>query len=183
MNAMKKIMALLLVFALAVSCLPLGAVTAFATEIDDPQSSVEDVTIPDAAKEATAPETEPPTEAEESPTEETEPTTAPTEAAEAETEPAETEPSTEPTEEPPNIVMFSASPASDDDSGSSGSEVGEGGDGSGNAAGDGSSNMIAVGVTMQVVYYRYDDCYNRYNSHGSRRTAHFPGRRGYGHSQ
>ena len=167
MNAMKKIMALLLVFALAVSCLPLGAVTAFATEIDDSQSSVEDVTTPDATEETTVPETEPPTEAEESPTEETEPTTAPTEAAEAETEPAETEPSTEPTEEPPNIMMFSASPASDDDSGSSGSEVGEGGDGSGNAAGDGSSNMIAVGVTMQVVYYRYDDCYNRYNSHGS----------------
>ena len=167
MNAMKKIMALLLVFALAVSCLPLGAVTAFATEIDDSQSSVEDVTTPDATEETTAPETEPPTEAEESPTEETEPTTAPTEAAEAETEPAEAEPSTEPTEEPPSIMMFSASPASDDDSGSSGSEVGEGGDGSGNAAGDGSSNMIAVGVTMQVVYYRYDDCYNRYNSHGS----------------
>ena len=167
MNAMKKIMALLLVFALAVSCLPLGAVTAFATEIDDSQSSVEDVTTPDATEETTVPETEPPTEAEESPTEETEPTTAPTEAAEAETEPAEAEPSTEPTEEPPSIMMFSASPASDDDSGSSGSEVGEGGDGSGNAAGDGSSNMIAVGVTMQVVYYRYDDCYNRYNSHGS----------------
>lgn len=167
MNAMKKIMALLLVFTLAVSCLPLGAVTAFATEIDDSQSSVEDVTTPDATEETTASETEPPTEAEESPTEETEPTTAPTEAAEAETEPAETEPSTEPTEEPPSIMMFSASPASDDDSGSSGSEVGEGGDGSGNAAGDGSSNMIAVGVTMQVVYYRYDDCYNRYNSHGS----------------
>ena len=167
MNAMKKIMALLLVFALAVSCLPLGAVTAFATEIDDSQSSVEDVTTPDATEETTVPETEPPTEAEESPTEETEPTTAPTEAAEAETEPAETEPSTEPTEEPPNIMMFSASPASDDDSGSSGSEVGGGGDGSGNTAGDGSSNMIAVGVTMQVVYYRYDDCYNRYNSHGS----------------
>lgn len=167
MNAMKKIMALLLVFTLAVSCLPLGAVTAFATEIDDSQSSVEDVTTPDATEETTVPETEPPTEAEESPTEETEPTTAPTEAVEVETEPAETEPSTEPTEEPPNIMMFSASPASDNDSGSSGSEVGEGGDGSGNAAGDGSSNMIAVGVTMQVVYYRYDDCYNRYNSHGS----------------
>ena len=64
-------------------------------------------------------------------------------------------------------MLFSASPASDDDSGSSGSEVGEGGDGSGNAAGEGSSNMIAVGVTMQVVYYRYDECYNRYNSHGN----------------
>ncbi|MBQ5867128.1 MAG: hypothetical protein IIW56_10680 [Oscillospiraceae bacterium] len=166
MNAMKKVMALLLVFALAVSCLPLGAVTAFATEIDDSQSSVEDVTTPDATEETTAPETEPPTEAEESPTEETEPTTAPTEAAEAETEPSATDPATEPTEEPQRTMMFSASPASDD-SGSSGSEVGGGGDGSGNTAGDGSSNMIAVGVTMQVVYYRYDDCYNRYNSHGS----------------
>ena len=166
MNAMKKIMALLLVFALAVSCLPLGAVTAFATEIDDSQSSVEDVTTPDATEETTVPETEPPTEAEESPTEETEPTTAPTEAAEAETEPSATDPATEPTEEPQRTMMFSASPASDD-SGSSGSEVGGGGDGSGNTAGDGSSNMIAVGVTMQVVYYRYDDCYNRYNSHGS----------------
>ena len=166
MNAMKKVMALLLVFALAVSCLPLGAVTAFATEIDDSQSSVEDVTTPDATEETTVPETEPPTEAEESPTEETEPTTAPTEAAEAETEPSATDPATEPTEEPQRTMMFSASPASDD-SGSSGSEVGGGGDGSGNTAGDGSSNMIAVGVTMQVVYYRYDDCYNRYNSHGS----------------
>lgn len=167
MNAMKKVMALLLVFALAVSCLPLGAVMAFAAEIDDPQSSVEDATAPDATEETTAPETEPPTETEEPPTEETEPTTAPTEEAEAETKPAETEPSTEPTGEPQAPMMFSASPASDDDSGSSGSEVGDGGDGSGNAAGDGSSNMIAVGVTMQVVYYRYDDCYNRYNSHGS----------------
>lgn len=167
MNAMKKVMALLLVFALAVSCLPLGAVTAFAAEIDDPQSSVEDATAPDATEETTAPETEPPTETEEPPTEETEPTTAPTEEAVAETEPAETEPSTEPTGEPQAPMMFSASPASDDDSGSSGSEVGDGGDGSGNTAGDGSSNMIAVGVTMQVVYYRYDDCYNRYNSHGS----------------
>ena len=27
--------------------------------------------------------------------------------------------------------------------------------------------MVAAGVTMQVVYYRYDQCYNRYNSHGS----------------
>ena len=166
MNAMKKVMALLLVFALAVSCLPLGSVTAFAAEIDDPQTSTEDATIPSETEEATAPETEPPTETEEPPAEETEPTTAPTEAAEAKTEPSATDPATEPTEEPQRTMMFSASPASDD-SGSSGSEVGGGGDGSGNTAGDGSSNMIAVGVTMQVVYYRYDDCYNRYNSHGS----------------
>ena len=166
LNAMKKVMALLLVFALAVSCLPLGAVTAFAAEIDDPQTSTEDATIPSETEEATAPETEPPTETEEPPAEEAEPTTAPTEAAEAKTEPSATDPATEPTEEPQRTMMFSASPASDD-SGSSGSEVGGGGDGSGNTAGDGSSNMIAVGVTMQVVYYRYDDCYNRYNSHGS----------------
>ena len=166
LNAMKKVMALLLVFALAVSCLPLGSVTAFAAEIDDPQTSTEDATIPSETEEATAPETEPPTETEEPPAEETEPTTAPTEAAEAKTEPSATDPATEPTEEPQRTMMFSASPASDD-SGSSGSEVGGGGDGSGNTAGDGSSNMIAVGVTMQVVYYRYDDCYNRYKSHGS----------------
>ena len=121
---MKKSLALLLVFALALSCFPLGAVTAFAAENEEAQ---------------------PPTE----PTE-----TTPTEAAE--TEPAETEeaPTEEPIEPDKGVMMFSASPASDDDSGGSGSEVGEGGDGSGNAAGDGSSNMIAVGVTMQVVYYR-----------------------------
>ena len=51
--------------------------------------------------------------------------------------------------------------------GSSGSEVGVGGDGGGNAPGSGASYMISAGVTMQIVYYRYDQCYNRYNSHGS----------------
>ena len=51
--------------------------------------------------------------------------------------------------------------------GSSGSETGDGGDGSGNKPGDGSNYMIAVGVTMQVVYFRYDECFNRYNSHGN----------------
>lgn len=50
--------------------------------------------------------------------------------------------------------------------GSSGSEIGDGG-GGGSVAGEGASNMVAAGVTMQVVYYRYDQCYNRYNSHGS----------------
>lgn len=50
--------------------------------------------------------------------------------------------------------------------GSSGSEIGDGG-GGGNAAGSGFSIMVAVGVTMQIVYYLYDQCYNRYNSHGS----------------
>jgi LPXTG-motif cell wall-anchored protein len=142
---MKKSLALLLVFALALSCLPLGAVTAFAAENE---------------------ETQPPSEpVDTTPTEVTE--TEPAETEEAPTE--ESTPETVPNEEPidKGTMMFSASPASDDDSGSSGSEVGDGGDGSGNAAGDGSSNMIAVGVTMQIVYYRYDECYNRYNSHGS----------------
>ena len=150
MNVMKKSLALLLVFALALSCLPLGAVTAFAAENEETQPPNE---VPDTiSTEAT--ETQP-NETEEAPTEATTPETEPIE----ETTPAEEEPSKGP-------MMFAASPASDD-SGSSGSEVGDGGDGSGNTAGDGSSNMIAVGVTMQVVYYRYDECYNRYNSHGS----------------
>ena len=137
MNVMKKSLALLLVFALALSCFPLGAVTVFAAENEDTQPSTE---VPD---------------------------TTPTEALEI--EPVETgeAPTEEPIELDQGVMLFSASPASDDDSGSSGSEVGEGGDGSGNAAGDGSSNMIAVGITMQVVYYRYDECYNRYNSHGN----------------
>ena len=152
---MKKSLALLLVFALALSCFPLGAVTAFAAENEEtqPPSEPADTTPTEVT------ETQPPTE-----------TKAPTEATTPESEPAEeTAPSEELSEEEPpqGVMMFSASPASDDDSGSSGSEVGEGGDGSGNAAGDGSSNMIAVGVTMQVVYYRYDECYNRYNSHGN----------------
>ena len=147
---MKKSLALLLVFALALSCLPLGAVTAFAAENEEtqPPTEVPD-TVPTEATETL------PTETEEAPTEATTPETESVE----ETTPAEEEPSKGP-------IMFAASPASDD-SGSSGSEVGDGGDGSGNTAGDGSSNMIAVGVTMQVVYYRYDECYNRYNSHGS----------------
>lgn len=172
MNAMKKVMALLLVFALAVSCLPLGAVTAFAAEMEDPQTPADDVN-PDATV-ATEPVTEPTTETTEAPTEETEAATEPaTEGTEpipeetvAEEEPVEetTEP-TQPTEPDKGPLMKSA--GIDPKGGSSGSETGDGGDGGGNAAGDGSSNMIAVGVTMQIVYYRYDQCYNRYNSHGS----------------
>ena len=175
MNAMKKVMALLLVFALAVSCLPLGAVTAFAAEMEDPQVPADDVLTPDATEEATEPVTEPTTETTEAQTEETESATEPvTEGTEpipeetvAEEEPVEetTEP-TQPIEPEKGPLMKSAAPA-DTKGGSSGSETGDGGDGSGNAAGDGSSNMIAVGVTMQIVYYRYDECYNRYNSHGS----------------
>lgn len=161
MSALKKTLALLLVFALALSCMPLGAVTAFAAEVDETEPPTEAPT--DAAEAVTEVTTEPTEEATEAPTEaSTEPVL---EAVEEETEPAK---ETTPTEEPPPVMMFAASPASEDsEGGSSGSETGDGGDGSGNAAGDGSSNMIAVGVTMQVVYYRYDQCYNRYNSHGS----------------
>ena len=68
-------MALLLVFALAVSCLPLGAVTAFAAEMEDPQTPADDVN-PDATV-ATEPVTEPTTETTEAPTEETEAATEP----------------------------------------------------------------------------------------------------------
>ena len=173
MNAMKKVMALLLVFALAVSCLPLGAVTAFAAEMEDPQVPTDDVLTPDATEEVTEPVTEPPTETEEAQTDATEPATEGTEPIPEETvgEDVPAEETTEPTEPTEPTVpdrgppMMAASPETK--GGSSGSEVGGGGDGGGNAAGDGSSNMIAVGVTMQIVYYRYDDCYNRYNSHGS----------------
>jgi len=157
LSKIKKSIALLLALVLAVSCLPLGAMTAFAAEMDETQPPTEEA--PDAGA------TEPTTEATETPTESTEaPTEATTEPVAEETEPTE---ETTPTEEVPPVMMFSANPASDTNGGSSGSETGDGGDGSGNTAGDGSSNMIAVGVTMQVVYYRYDECYNRYNSHGN----------------
>ena len=129
MHVMKKLLALLLVFLLALSCFPLGTVTALAAENED---------------------TQPPAD------------TVPTEVPES--EPSETE---APIEHDQESMLFSARPSSDDDSGSSGSEVGGGSDGSGDTAGSGSSNMIAVGVTMQIVYYRYDGCYNRYNSHGN----------------
>ena len=148
MNAMKKVMALLLVFALAVSCLPLGAVTAFAAEMEAPQVPMNDVIAPDATEETTEPVTEPPIETEEAQKEETGPTAESTELRALDS----------------GSLMMATSP--EIKGGSSGSEVGGGGS-SGNAAGDGASNMIAVGVTMQIVYYRYDDCYNRYNSHAS----------------
>ena len=58
MNAMKKVMALLLVFALAFACLPLGAVTAFATEMEDPQAPAEDVLATEVTEETTEPVTD-----------------------------------------------------------------------------------------------------------------------------
>ena len=74
MNVMKKSLALLLVFALALSCFPLGAVTAFAAENEEtqPPSEPADTTPTEVT------ETQPPTE-----------TKAPTEATTPESEPAE----------------------------------------------------------------------------------------------
>ena len=135
MKAIKKIISIFLVLVLAVSCFPLGAISVFATDMN----TADDTMLADA---------EVPTEAEEVPTEETRPT--------QEVIPAESDDSSA------DVDMYGVSPAAE--GGSSGSETGDGGSG-GNAAGDGDSRMVAAGVTMQVVYYRYDQCYNRYNSH------------------
>ena len=121
MNAMKKTLALLLVFALALSCLPLGAVTAFAAEADETQPPTEGVA--DADETATETSAEAPTEPTESSTETTEAATEePTEASTDSTTVVET---TTPTEETvptevsstedtgegmPPIMMFSAAP-------------------------------------------------------------------------
>ena len=77
MNVMKKSLALLLVFVLALSCLPLGAVTAFAAENEETQPPTE------------APETVPEEEAETRPDDTEE---APTEATTPETESVEEAP-------------------------------------------------------------------------------------------
>ena len=175
MNALKKTLALLLVLVMAVSCLPLGAVTAFAAELDETQAPADETQPPTVSEEPTEDTTEPVTELTEEPTtEESTPAEEPVDETVPETTPPKevpTEEATEPTEPTEQTTpdrgppMMAANPETK--GGSSGSEVGGGGDGGGNAAGSGSSNMIAVGVTMQIVYYRYDDCYNRYNSHGS----------------
>ena len=171
LNAMKKVMALLLVFALAVSCLPLGAVTAFAAEMEDSQVLTDNVLNPDGTEAIIEPVMEPTAETTEAPTEETEPATEPTtvgtepileETVEKEEPDEDATASTQPTEPDKGPLMKSA--GADTRGGSSGSETGDGEEG-GDAAGDGSSKMIACGVTMQIVYYRYDQCYNRNNSH------------------
>ena len=75
---MKKALALLLVFALAVSCFPLGSITAFAMENEDAQTSADDSLDPTVLEETVSPGTEPPTGTGEAPAEETEPVTGPT---------------------------------------------------------------------------------------------------------
>ena len=147
MNTMKKLIALLLVLVLAVSCFPLSAIEVFATE-SEPEVLLTDEPPDPSTLEETSDTTTEPLEPEE---------TLSTEEPEI-----PTEETTEPTEPNNRAPMFSTSP--DPRGGSSGSETGDGGS-SGDAAGDGDSNMVAAGVTMQIVYYRYDQCYNRYNSH------------------
>lgn len=52
------------------------------------------------------------------------------------------------------------------DGGSSGSTIGSGGGIGGVSPGGSGKNLgVGVGVTMQVVYYKYKDCYNRNNSY------------------
>ena len=147
MNTMKKLIALLLVLVLAVSCFPLSAIEVFATENETEVLLTDEPPDPSTLEETSDTTTEP-LEPEE---------TLPTEEPEIPTEEA-----TEPTEPDNRVPMMSATP--DPRGGSSGSETGDGGSG-GDAAGSGSSRMVAAGVTMQIVYYRYDQCYNRYNSH------------------
>lgn len=158
MNAMKKPLAFLLALVLLLACLPLGAVPAFAAEVDETQpptdadpEATEEPTVPETAGETASPETAPPVSTETSPTEND----------------ALVEGEMESVEIPMLFSTNEVMPLADINGGSSGSEIGDGGGGGGNTAGDGSSNMVAAGVTMQIVYYRYDQCYNRYNSHGN----------------
>ena len=147
MNTMKKLIALLLVLVMAVSCFPLSAIEVFATENETEVLLTDEPPDPSTLEETSDTTTEPLEPEETLPTEEPQ---------------IPIEETTEPTEPDNRVPMFSTSP--DPRGGSSGSETGDGGSG-GDAAGDGDSMMVAAGVTMQVVYYRYDQCYNRYNSH------------------
>ena len=157
MNAVKLSVVLLLILALTLSCLPLGAITAFAAEIGEDQILPSEPSDPNALAEIDATEVAIGVSGNDSISAPTE-TTTPSEELPTEDNPSEIIPTET------NPLMFSVSPLAD--GGSSGSETGDAGSG-GNEAGEGNSNMVAAGVTMQVVYYRYDQCYNRYNSHGS----------------
>ena len=157
MKSFIRITALLLVLVLTAACVPAGAVMAFAAEADEGVS-------------ATGPESIE--------------TTTPSEAELKDNQPEPSNPFADLANEFDSVVLELLGKMFPDGTlpmdfnlaellgeieplgGSSGSEIGDGG-GGGNSAGEGSSNMVASGVTMQIVYYRYDQCYNRYNSHGS----------------
>ena len=151
MNAMKTSVVLLLILALAISWIPLGVITANAAETESTLDETEET-----VSEFSEPSTEQVPE-DEIVLQETEPTEETLTTIEM-----ITEETTVPAEPEIRVPMLASNPEAK--GGSSGSETGDGGSG-GDAAGDGDSRMVAAGVTMQVVYYRYDQCYNRYNSH------------------
>ncbi len=183
MKTMKRAMALLLIFVLVAACVPLSAFPVFAAEAAP--APTEETVIPNMEKEF-------PSEEETVPLPATEPES--TELSIETTESTETEPeeipqeSTNPSAElfdelapevqelleelfpdgkiPADFNLSELLAEIEPLGGSSGSEIGDGGNGGGNSPGSGASNMIAAGVTMQIVYYRYDQCFNRYNSHG-----------------
>jgi len=162
LKATKKLLVLLLALLMMISVLPLNAITAFAAEAGDVPVPSSEPPNPDSLEETIA--TEPATNtggvAGNDSISQWAEDTNPTEAINPE-EPTIT---IEPVDNTSAVPMLASGTTRD--GGSSGSETGDAGSG-GNEAGEGNSNMVAAGVTMQVVYYRYDQCYNRYNSHGS----------------
>lgn len=194
MKTFKRFMALLLVVVLVAACVPSGAIVAFAAENEDDQAPGN--TAVDQMQDTTEPAPDNRADDVDNQSSETEPSTdALPEAEPLENEPdSEKEQQEIDMDKPlpftdldkeldPAVIELLQELFPDGEipmdfnitdlinsigllGGSSGSEIGDGG-GGGNAAGSGSSNQVAAGVTMQIVYYRYDQCYNRYNSHGS----------------
>ncbi len=157
MKSFIRITALLLVLVLTAACVPAGAVMAFAAEADEGVSATEPESI----------ETTTPSEAE--PKDNLAEPSNPFADLANEFDSAVLELLWEMFPDgilPMDFNLSELLGEIEPLGGSSGSEIGDGG-GGGNSAGEGSSNMVAAGVTMQIVYYRYDQCYNRYNSHGS----------------
>ena len=171
MKSFNRMMALRLVLVLVVACVPAGAVTAFAAEVSETEPTAEptNAEVPADPSESAEVPSDADAEDEQWIGETDMEGTNPFLDLSKELDPAALELLWElfPDGEIPDefniteiLEMFNLM------GGSSGSEIGDGG-GGGNPAGSGSSNMVAAGVTMQVVYYRYDQCFNRYNSHGS----------------
>ena len=171
MKSFNRMMALLLALVLVVACVPAGAVTAFAAEVGEtePTAVPTNAEVPAEPSESAEVPSDADSEDELWTGEADMEGTNPFLDLSKELDPAALELLWElfPDGVIPDefniteiLEMFNLM------GGSSGSEIGDGG-GGGNPAGSGSSNMVAAGVTMQVVYYRYDQCFNRYNSHGS----------------
>ncbi len=172
MKSFNRMMALLLVLVLVVACVPAGAVTAFAAEAGEAEPTSEPINteVPTDLSESAEVPANTDTEDEQWTGEANMEGSNPFLDLSKELDPAVLELLAEifpdgilPMDFNLSELLSEIEPLG----GSSGSEIGDGGDGGGNSAGEGSSNMVAAGVTMQIVYYRYDQCYNRYNSHGS----------------